>query len=103
MMNELVSIFLGVTKDEWLEGLSSIYTKYQSIFEKYHVVIETEDKKSDETLSLIEQTRAKNNVNWMALLRICVEKDPETSKPIIQEILNLDREISDLTAKLVED
>ena len=37
----------------------------------------------------------------MALLRICIEKDPDISKPIIQEILRLDREISDLTAKLV--
>lgn len=95
--------FLGLTKDEWLEGFSSVFNKYQSIFEKYDVVIEKENKKLDETLSLIEKTRSKNNVNWMALLRICVEKDPATSKPIIQEILNLDREISDLTAKLVKE
>ena len=38
--------FLGLTKDEWLEGFSSVYTKYQSAFEKYNVVIETKDKKN---------------------------------------------------------
>jgi len=95
--------FLGITKEEWLKGSSSVYEKYSSIFDKYDVVIDTEEKKVDDTLSLIEQTRSKNNVNWMALLRICVEKDPDVSKPIIQEILRLDREISDLTAKLVKE
>ena len=44
--------FLGLTKDEWLEGFSSVYTRYQSFLEKYNVVIETKDKKRDETLSL---------------------------------------------------
>ena len=39
----------------------------------------------------------------MALLRICVEKDPDVSIPIINEILKLDRHISDLTAELVND
>ena len=63
----------------------------------------TQEFKDDDTLSMIQQARAKNNVNWMALLRICVEKDPEISKKIIKEILCLDREISDLTAKLVEE
>lgn len=93
--------FLGITKDEWLKGSSSVYEKYGSVFDKYDVVIETKKDNVDDTLSLIEQTRSKNNVNWMALLRICVEKDPDVSKPIIQEILRLDRKISDLTAKLV--
>ena len=84
-----------------LKGSSSVYEKYGSVFDKYDVVIETKKDNVDDTLSLIEQTRSKNNVNWMALLRICVEKDPDVSKPIIQEILRLDRKISDLTAKLV--
>lgn len=95
--------FLGITKDEWLNGRSTVYDKYKSTFEKYSVTIENDEVKIDDTLSLIEQTRSKNNVNWMALLRICVEKDPEVSKPIINEILRLDREISDLTAKLVSE
>jgi UDP-4-amino-4,6-dideoxy-N-acetyl-beta-L-altrosamine N-acetyltransferase len=95
--------FLGITKDEWLNGSSDVYEKYRSVFDKYEVIIDREEAKVDDTLSLIEKTRSKNNVNWMALLRICVEKDPDVSKPIIQEILRLDRSISDLTAKLVKE
>ena len=52
-------------------------------------------------LTLIENARAKNNVNWMALLRLSVELNPNISKPIIFEILRLDTEISNLTKKLV--
>lgn len=93
--------FLGITKEEWLKGCLSVYEKYSSIFDKYDIIIENKVDNGDDILSLIEKTRSKNNVNWMALLRICVDKDPDVSKPIIKEILRLDREISDLTAKLV--
>ena len=94
---------LGLTKRDWSEVRILIYEKYINFFDKYNFYIKDEIFKKDDILSLIEKTRSKNNVNWMALLRICVEKDPEISKPIIKQILTLDREISDLTAKLVKE
>lgn len=51
----------------------------------------------------IQGARARNNLNWMALLRLSVERHPDLAKPIIAEIMGLDAEINALTRKLVEE
>ena len=93
--------FLGLTKKDWLENRNAIFEKYRSTITKFNIVIEEESKMEENPLTLIENARAKNNVNWMALLRLSVELNPNISKPIIFEILRLDTEISNLTKKLV--
>ena len=96
--NRLGVNLLGITRKEWEEKRLDIYEKFNSILKKYTLQIEEDINSEDDILSLIEKTRSKNNVNWMALLRICVEKDPDIAKPIIKQIMSLDRQISDLTA-----
>ena len=96
--------FFGLTKEDWLSRKVSIQEKYKRVFGEFSVSIEWH---SDESLSMhpidqIEAARAKNNLNWMSILRLALEKSPETAKPIVGEIKRIDREISVLTEKLTE-
>ena len=50
----------------------------------------------------IENIRAKNNVNWMDLLRLAFTKAPEETKLLIRKINTDDNKISALFAKLGE-
>ena len=50
-------------------------------------------------INKIEQTRKKNNKNWMDLLRLSFKHNPEASKKIVKEIFNEDTKIN----KLVQD
>ena len=49
-----------------------------------------------------EAARARNNLNWMSISRIALERSPETAKEIVAEIKKIDQEISALTQKLIE-
>lgn len=92
--------YLGLTKTDWLNNKKIISEKYKSIFNKFSITIV--NKKNKVTpLAEIEKARAKNNVNWMALLRLSIEQHPSIAKPIVAEILKLDIQISNLTKKLV--
>jgi len=95
--------FLGLTKEEWLTKKPEVQVVLDKVIESISIGIAENEPKSEITvLDQIRNTRAKNNINWMSLLQLCVEHHPQTSKPIIAEILRLDREISDLTVQLVE-
>jgi len=50
-------------------------------------------------INKIEQTRKKNNKNWMDLLRLSFKHNPRASKRIVKEIFNEDSKIN----KLVQD
>lgn len=93
--------FLGITKDEWQAQRDEIFLNHKSTFDRFDIFICGRSTISESPLALIEQARAKNNINWMALLRLSIEQRPEIAKPIISEILKLDTEISDLTKKLI--
>jgi UDP-4-amino-4,6-dideoxy-N-acetyl-beta-L-altrosamine N-acetyltransferase len=93
--------FLGLTKSDWLLNRTAIFEKYKSVISKFSIHIEEEVKAEDSPLTQIENARSKNNVNWMALLRLSIEQHPNIAKPIVAEILRLDTEISNLTKKLV--
>lgn len=94
--------FLGLTKSDWLSNKAEIFKRYESVVSKFSIRIEEEAVTADSPLTQIESARAKNNVNWMALLRLSIEQHPEIAKPIVAEILALDTEISKLTRKLVD-
>jgi hypothetical protein len=50
----------------------------------------------------IEKVRNTNNVNWMNLLRIAIQSNPQDTMKVIREINTRDNEISTLFAKLGE-
>lgn len=55
-----------------------------------------------ELIDQIEKVRNTNNVNWMNLLRIAIQSNPEDTMQVIREINTRDNEISTLFAKLGE-
>jgi UDP-4-amino-4,6-dideoxy-N-acetyl-beta-L-altrosamine N-acetyltransferase len=96
--------FLGLTKDEWAAGKEHIYTKYRSILDKFHISIQWDVPEANAEIRLIDEIEAaiaRNNLNWMSILRLAIEKAPDTAKPIIADINKIDREISSLTEKLI--
>jgi UDP-4-amino-4,6-dideoxy-N-acetyl-beta-L-altrosamine N-acetyltransferase len=93
--------FLGLTKADWLAHRAAVAEKYRAIIGKFSIRIEEEARAEDSPLTQIENARSRNNVNWMALLRLSIEQHPDIAKPIVSEILRLDTEISALTRKLV--
>jgi UDP-4-amino-4,6-dideoxy-N-acetyl-beta-L-altrosamine N-acetyltransferase len=95
---------LGLTKDEWNAGKSLVYEKYQAKFDKFSLSIEWSESQSTKALSPIDQieaARARNNLNWMGILRLALEKSPATARPLIQEIRKIDQQIAALTQKLI--
>ena len=97
--------FLGLTKEDWMIGRQSVYDNYKGVLDKFSVSIEWQNSQNAQELSPIdeiERARARNNLNWMSILRLAIEKSPAVAKPIVAEIKNIDREISSLTDKLTQ-
>lgn len=53
-----------------------------------------------EIINQIENIRAKNNLNWMNILRIAFRTDPEAAKKCFRKINQEDKRISRLVEKL---
>ena len=53
-----------------------------------------------EILDELEKVRAKNNINWMNILRLAFKNSPEEARKIISEINKKDNEISIILGKL---
>jgi UDP-4-amino-4,6-dideoxy-N-acetyl-beta-L-altrosamine N-acetyltransferase len=96
----------GLVKEEWMQEKSSIYEAHQAVFERFDIEIKWIAREADENepspIDRIEAARAKNNLNWMSILRIAIEKAPVTSQQIVTDIRKLDGEISALTDKLIK-
>jgi UDP-4-amino-4,6-dideoxy-N-acetyl-beta-L-altrosamine N-acetyltransferase len=98
--------FLGLTREDWYAGKEALHEKYSSILDKFSISIQWHDPEAHSEvhpIDEIEAARARNNLNWMSILRLALEKSPETAKPIVVDIKKIDREISDLTEKLTQD
>lgn len=98
--------FLGLTREDWYSGKEALHKKYSSIFDKFSISIqwsEPEDRGESQPIDQIEAARARNNLNWMSILRLALEKSPEIAKPIVADIKKIDSEISALTGKLTQD
>jgi len=54
----------------------------------------------DQLINQIEKIRARNNKNWMNILRLAIQYAPEQTKIIIQDIGKCDAEINKLTKEL---
>ena len=59
-------------------------------------------KKYFKTIIQIENSRKKNNVNWMNLLRLSFKHNPKETKKIVKEIFRQDKTINKLVKNLVK-
>ena len=58
-------------------------------------------KKTDlEIIDEIEAIRAKNNINWMDVVRMCFELAPDRARELFSEIKECDRKIQRLSDDL---
>jgi hypothetical protein len=53
-------------------------------------------------INQIEKIRSKNNINWMNILRLAFELDPQKAKKIMKKINFDDKKISLLLKKLTK-
>ena len=58
-------------------------------------------KKVTNVIDRIENTRTKNNINWMNILRIAIKYSPKETKNLLRQINNQDQKISKLLKKIV--
>tara|TARA_B100000427_G_C15316029_1_gene510398 strand:+ start:561 stop:752 length:192 start_codon:yes stop_codon:yes gene_type:complete len=56
--------------------------------------------KGKNTINNIQKIRAKNNNNWMDLLRIALKHAPNETKKILKKINSQDKKIASLLKKL---
>lgn len=98
-------LLLGLAKNNWLSGRSMVYDKYGSVLDKFLISIDSSFllQKDKNPIDLIQAARAKNNLNWMSVLRLALEKSPVAATEIVSEIRKLDKEISVLTDQLLEE
>jgi UDP-4-amino-4,6-dideoxy-N-acetyl-beta-L-altrosamine N-acetyltransferase len=95
-------ILLGFTRGDWN---ASHTTLRESTYQRVPGVrvIREESVDSDvqnDLIGQIQQARAQNNVNWMNILRIALEKSPSSAALIVQDITKLDGRIQALSAEL---
>ncbi|MCG6157322.1 UDP-4-amino-4,6-dideoxy-N-acetyl-beta-L-altrosamine N-acetyltransferase [Rubinisphaera margarita] len=99
--------FVGLTRDEWLAERDTVLERSREKIERFQVRIEWNGEGENgvvpKAIDQIEAARARNNVNWMNIMRLALEKSPDIAVPIVSEIKKIDREISGLTEKLEEE
>ena len=59
-------------------------------------------KNYSKIINQIQKTRAKNNRNWMDLLRLGFKYNPRESKKILKEIFKEDKKINTLVKKILK-
>jgi len=57
-------------------------------------------KNYNKIINQIQKIRSKNNVNWMNILKLAFELDPNSAKKIMRKINYDDKKISNLLSKL---
>jgi len=96
--------FLGLTQKDWQEGKGDFFKKYKRILNKFSISLnwdKNNPKGTKHPIDEIEAARARNNLNWMNILRLVLELSPEHGKALVTDIRNIDKEISDLSDKLI--
>ncbi|MFZ1813416.1 MAG: UDP-4-amino-4,6-dideoxy-N-acetyl-beta-L-altrosamine N-acetyltransferase [Rhizobiaceae bacterium] len=95
--------FLGLEKSNWQQIGDGIRVAVSERIADIEISLDTAaSSPSQSVIDEIQAARSKNNVNWMNLLRLSVERSPDQSLPIIREIMSMDAEINALTKRLVE-
>jgi hypothetical protein len=95
---------LGLTLEDWTQGRAEVYANYQKVLQKFSIDIEWHGAGKEQTapIDAIEAARARNNLNWMSILRLALEKSPDVAGPVVKDIQKIDREISGLTQGLLD-
>lgn len=95
---------LGLTFEDWANGRAEVYANYQKVLQKFSIDIEWHGAGKEKTapIDAIEAARARNNLNWMSILRLALEKSPDVAGPVVKDIQKIDREISGLTQDLLD-
>lgn len=95
-------LLLGLTRGAWKANETSLRElTFQRVPGVRVITDESVDSDSqNDLIGQIQQARAQNNVNWMNILRIALEKSPSSAAPIIQDITMLDGRIQALSVKL---
>ena len=57
-------------------------------------------KKYLDVINKIEKARARNNINWMDILRLAIKNSPDEAMRILKRINKKDQNISDLFSKI---
>lgn len=95
---------LGITRDEWKENRAAKQAALAEKLENIHVSFDFSERPlSQSVIDEIQSARARNNINWMALLRLSVESREQPALALITEIMKVDGEINKLTEKLVKE
>lgn len=95
---------LGLTKADWLAGRKEVESRYSSILSRYPVSIHWPGKEQElSAIDMIQEAREKNNLNWMNVLRLAMDRSPETTRELVGEIRRMDGKITELTDKLIQD
>jgi len=55
---------------------------------------------NDHYLDLITKARAKNNINWMEILRVALKHAPDETRALLKQIKALDLDISYYTSRI---
>jgi len=58
-------------------------------------------KRVSDIINKIQNTRSKNNINWMDILRIAMKYSPKETKKLLRRINTQDKRISKLLKKIV--
>ena len=87
--------FMGVTAEEWNKNKPEKPDRYEIIFDTH-----LKAQSSDSIIDRIESARSRNNLNWMNVLRLALDKAPETALAVIEEIHKTDAEINQLSGEL---
>ena len=59
-------------------------------------------KKYNKVIDKIENTRKKNNKNWMNILRLAFKSSPSEASTILSEIYKEDKKIANLAKTLIK-
>ena len=57
-------------------------------------------KKYLAVIDKIEKARAKNNINWMNILRLAIKNSPDEAMRVLRRINKKDQNINDLFSKM---
>ena len=59
--------------------------------------------KDEHYLELITEARTRNNLNWMAILRLALKHAPSETRALLREIKALDIDISYYTSRIANE
>jgi hypothetical protein len=104
--NEMIYDCLAInTTGAWLDFYT--YCSHNNLIIMETPIIKEillKDKKDlddpNDTLDKIQEVRAKNNVNWVDILKLAFKHSPEEAKKIMANIVAHDKQISALCEKL---